>query len=539
MRAPIIVLRHPWSLYTGPETLPLDDAVVLESSGTLALMLPAECRLELMRHRHQPFSGDESIQWQRTKWRYWLLPTAYSRGDESLALRIIGQDGSSTIRQLRIGGNLGHHDPAHPQDEANERALNREMLIAVIVDMISQLLDIDVAEQAAQGRMRGWVRTSWRQVAEKLAAKRDVAEPRMALIVRHARDLHRLVGELGRHPRRVLARDRRLQPVHRIQQMDSACLSWYVRQPGRTPVEKAGSRQALLAVVREETIDTPENRVFKDFLQRSVQAAEVYLTANRNLSGSTRYGEVSRYGRGCAALLRLPTFATVRSLPGLAKPNYVLTSDQRYRRVWDAYQALLHRQNEVDEAWTWQGRLWADLVTMAVLTALLNADGETLALAPLYLRREQDRGRWLAVHGCAGVFAIDDHVLMVYAADTACAEIRARYAPLAPTLIVTRDRIGGGHARDILVWSVAHTGTDAVGLQSLVEDAAQALANWHRDPSHRSVHALLVMTPESENSPLFSVGRGNVQGVVLPLVGEGFSAAIGQLAHFIAGKWPP
>ena len=229
----------------------------------------------------------------------------------------------------------------------------------------------------------------------------------------------------------------------------------------------------------------------------------------------------------------------MRGLSGLAKPNYVLTSDQRYRRIWDAYQALLRRQNDVDEAWTWQGRLWGDLVTMAVLTALLDDSNEALALAPLYLRREQDRGRWLEVQGCVGVFATEDHVVMVYAADTAPAEIRTRYAPLAPTLIVTRDRIGGGQARDILVWSVAHAGIEAMGLESQVEEAAQALANWHRDPSHRPVHALLVMAPESENSPLICVGRGDVQGFTLPLVGEGFAAAIAQLARLVARKWPP
>lgn len=328
--------------------------------------------------------------------------------------------------------------------------------------------------------MRIWVRTDWRRVAVALAGERDVSEPRMALIVRHARDLHRLVGELGRHPRRVLARDRRLQPVHRIQEMDSACLAWYVRQPGRTPIEKAGSRQALLAVVREETVDTPENRVFKDFLRRSVQAAEVYLAANRNLSGSIRYRQVSGYGRGCAALLRLPGFANVRGLAGPAKPNYVLTSDLRYRRIWDAYQALLRRQDDVDEAWTWQGRLWADLVTMAVMTALLNAADETLALAPLYLHREQDRGCWLNVRGCAGVFVTRGHVLMVYATESAPPLLKVRYAPLAPMLIVTRERLGGGHVRDILIWSVTETRVEPMSPETLVQDAAQALADWHR-----------------------------------------------------------
>jgi hypothetical protein len=443
--------------------------------------------------------------------------------------KIIAPDGSSTIRHLRIAGNLGGYDKEHPQDATNRRALDREMLIAVIVDLIARLLDVDPDEQAAQGRMRGWVRSDWRQVAAGLAAERDVTEPRMALIVRQARDLRRLVEELGQHPRRVLTRNLRLQAVHRIQEMDSTCLAWYVRQPGRTPVEKAGSRQALLAVVREETIDTAENRVLKDFLQRSAQAAEVYLAANRNLSGSTRYGEVSRYGRGCAALVRRPAFASVRGVAGPVKPNYVLTSDQRYRHIWNAYQALLRRQDDVDEAWTWQGRLWADLVTMAVLTALPGAT-QTLALAPLYLRREQDRGRWLSVYSCAGVFATQDYVLMVYAADTAPPELMARYSSLAPTLIVSRARIGGGRARDILVWSVTDAEVEPITLDRLVLDAAQALASWHRATAHRPVRALLLMAPAFENSLLIAARDGDVVGLALPLAGPDFDAGLARIA---------
>jgi hypothetical protein len=533
MHTPIIPLRYPWSLHTG--ALPLDDTPALAASGTLALALPADWRLQSVRHPHQPCASGAPFHWDRQQWQGWLLPTAAIRGDENLTLRIIAPDGASAIRHLRVVGNLGCYDKEHPEDATNLRALDREMLIAVIVDLIAGLLDVDPDEQAAQGRMHGWVRSDWRQVAAVLAAERDVTEPRMALIVRQARDLRRLVKELGQHPRRVLTRDRRLQAVHRIQEMDSTCLAWYVRQPGRTPVEKAGSRQALLAVVREETIDTAENRILKDFLQRSAQAAEVYLAANRNLSGSTRYGEVSRYGRGCAALVRRPAFTSVRGVGGPAKPNYVLTSDQRYRRIWNAYQALLRRQDDVDEAWTWQGRLWADLVTMAVLTAPSDTT-ETLALAPLYLRREQDRGRWLSVHSCAGVFAKQDHVLMVYAADTAPADLMARYAPLAPTLIVTRTRIGGGRARDILVWSVTDTGVEPITLDRLVSDAAQALVSWHQDPAHHPVRALLLMAPACEDSPLITARHGDVVGLVLPLAGPDFGAGFARIAAVLTGE---
>ncbi|WP_295578100.1 DUF2357 domain-containing protein [uncultured Lamprocystis sp.] len=536
MPTPIIALRYPWSLYAGARMLPRDDALALAASDTLALVLPTDCLLQAVRHPHQPCASGEPFRWERQRWQRWLLPAAAMRGDENLELRLFAPDGSSDMRYLRLVDNLGCYNKKHPLDATNRRALDREMLIGMIVELIVGLLDVDPAEQAAQGRMRGWVRADWRQVAVALAAERDVAEPRMALIVRHARDLRRLVEELGQHPRRVLTRNRRLQAVHRIQEMDSACLAWYVRQPGRTPIEKAGSRQALLAVVREETVDTPENRVLKDFIHRSVQATEIYLTANRNLSDSTRYGEVSRYGRGCAALLHLPAFATVHGLAGPAKPNFVLTSDQRYRRIWDAYQALLRRQDDVDEAWTWQGRLWADLVTMAVLTALLDAAEETLALAPLYLHREQDRGRWLAVHSCAGVFATPDRVLMVYAADTAPADLISRYAPLAPTLIVTRARIGGGRARDILVWSVTDTGVEPFTLDRLVLDAAQALVSWHRNPAHHAVQALLLMAPACEDSPLITAQHGDVVGLALPVAGSDFGAGLARIAAVLTGE---
>jgi hypothetical protein len=50
-------------------------------------------------------------------------------------------------------------------------------------------------------------------------------------------------------------------------------------------------------------------------------------------------------------------------------------------------QALL-RQDDVDEAWTWQTRLWGDLVTMAVLTALLSTC-VPLALVPCIFARNR------------------------------------------------------------------------------------------------------------------------------------------------------
>ncbi len=535
---PIIPLEYPWALCEEPRPMVIGASITLPAAAMPALALPVGHRLQYLRRPHQPCPTDNLLQWGEHRLQVWTLPTGSASGDEAIDARVYDSQGATIGVPLRITNHLGRYDREGLGGPLNERALDREMLIGVIVDLIAALTNLDRVEVAAQGMMRGWVRGDWLRVAEVLRGERDADEPRMALIVHHARTLHRLVEELGRHPRRVLTRNRRLQPVHRIQEMDSACLSWYVRQPGRTSVEKAGSRQALLAVVREETIDTPENRVLRDFFTRTVQTAEGYLAANRNLSNATRYGEVSRYARACGALLRRPEFAQVRSLVGVAQPNYVLTSDPRYRRIWDAYQALLRRQNEVDEAWTWQTRLWGDLVTMAVMAALLSSTAEPVAMSPVYLRREQDRGRWLAVKGCTGVFSTPKQVLMVYAADSAPPQLQARYGLLAPHLIIRAEPFGDGRHRDTLIWAIAGAGAESLMLGEVTGRAGHVIDTWHRDPTrpfrdHSRIRGLLVVPPEQWHAALLTAAHGDATGIALPLDGRGFTAGLELIGNAI------
>lgn len=546
----VLSLQFPWELATLRAPPGQETEIRVSAAGTPLLALPDDWQLSFPGHPHQPARLGGAADLNGQLLQLWSLPSPPTQGETMIGLRIQDGQGISGHRQLRIADNLGRYEKDQPSHPQNLRALDREMLIGMVVELVVNLLDIDRVELASQGRIRGLVRSSWVRVRELLLSDRDVDEPRMALIVRHARDLHRLVGELGQHPRRVLTRNRRMQPVQRIQEMDSACLSWYVRQPGRTPLEKAGSRQALLAVVREETIDTPENRVLRDFLDRSSQAAERYMGANRNLSGSTRYREVGRYGRTCATLLRRPDLAAVRKLAGAAKPNYVLTSDQRYRRIWEAYQALLRRQDDVDEAWSWQGRLWGDLVIMAVQTALLSVS-EPIALAPLYLHREQDRGRWLDAHDCIGVFATQRQVLMVYIAEAAAADATVsepcrRYVALAPLLVIRGAEFGGGERQDTVIWGVADVGLEPLSLQQATRSASQALVAWHRDPrrhfhGHPRAHrGILVMPPETTSpteigNPLQTSTSGDVIGLRLPLSPDRLNDGIGCLGTLILG----
>ena len=65
----------------------------------------------------------------------------------------------------------------------------------------------------------------------------------------------------------------------------------------------------------------------------------------------------------------IPLHDVKQPLPGV-QANYVLQSDQRYRKVWQWYQKLLRDQDSEEEVWNWQGRLWADVCRLLVGTAV-------------------------------------------------------------------------------------------------------------------------------------------------------------------------
>jgi hypothetical protein len=65
------------------------------------------------------------------------------------------------------------------------------------------------------------------------------------------------------HGRSKIVREHVLQPLHRLREMDAACVNWLGRMPGRTVREKLAGRTSALGVVREFSLDTHENRVVR------------------------------------------------------------------------------------------------------------------------------------------------------------------------------------------------------------------------------------------------------------------------------------
>lgn len=242
----------------------------------------------------------------------------------------------------------------------------------------------------------------WEAVARCWLAREAAFEPRLAVIVRHARTLRPLLTELAEHPRQVLRREHRLMPLSRAQEWDRRALLWYARRPGRTPAEKAGPGQTVLALAREESRDTLENRVLRHLLELSRRAAGEWCDAHVRLQGSERFVQVERYGRVSGALARELARAPVGLPAAELRPNYPLLFDARYRRVWAGYRELLHERWRRDEVRRWAHRLFDEVVRILVRATLVVPEVaqarplEPIGALPLVLRGEQERGRFAA-----------------------------------------------------------------------------------------------------------------------------------------------
>jgi len=332
---------------------------------------------------------------QGHRWRKFELPAARSdieslASTEAMQVTMLPERGGGWTECVRVPGAML---PIRTLQDEEETLASRstdpivcgsyeaESLIENYLDFINGLYEHTRSHALCwEGNATGFaVRsvaralTRWRKLGSK-------SEPRMALIVKLARELPDILSDVCHHPRQVLRRVRRRLNVARIQELDSACLRWLARQPGRSIVEKAGPKQQLLGVVRIEDTDTPENRVVKDLLRRAQRECRRYLVEHRSFGNHKRVESVRRFMYLLDSLLRSSAIAGVRPLVGVASPNYVLQYDPRYRRLWEAYVLLVRQEKQQDSTWRWRQRTWAEQCGLTLLSSIraLTAGGPAL-----------------------------------------------------------------------------------------------------------------------------------------------------------------
>ena len=216
----------------------------------------------------------------------------------------------------------------------------------------------------------GCVQEDLSEFLEHWRTSEEGEDARLALIVKIAGDVYGLVDDLGSNPRRILRRERKLERAGKTRQIDPAGVRWLVRQPGRTLVERAGPRQRLLAVTREESCDTLENRVLQDMLRRSALEARLWAKDNEEHQDGHRFQQVRRYAAMVRRHARMGALVGVPSVEGTVQPNYVLQHDPRYSRMWPWYVKLRRKQQEEDNLWRWSHRTFAESVRLALAWGL-------------------------------------------------------------------------------------------------------------------------------------------------------------------------
>jgi len=277
------------------------------------------------------------------------------------------------------------HEADEPTSE-NERAASA--LLARVKAVWARVRDIELCLANPA--------TIWPRLTARWLDPTTLDPPMMDVIVRHARTLARTLALLHRAPRRVLRRRNSELPLGRVQEMDRRSMVWLVRQPGATLAERAGDRQRIMAVAREENFDTLENRVLHSYARLAAGVARDYAARQRAPATSGRAQLVRGFGKACRHAATDLRGAGVREAPADAIPNFVLQNNTNYQRVWTSWQELLQRNRILDRLWRWQARSWEEFCALAVVVALQSCDDAfVLATSPIAIRDEQDQGRLL------------------------------------------------------------------------------------------------------------------------------------------------
>ena len=256
--------------------------------------------------------------------------------------------------------------------------------------------------------------TMWAELRRRWAQAGERDEPRMDLIVRHARRLAQTIDAIDRAPRRILRRTHRQVPIGRVQEMDRRTLTWLIRQPGDSLAERAGDTQRVLGVTREENIDTLENQVVRSYAQLAFSVARDYCERHRQKDKTRRYRDVLEYSRRCRRLARDLAARGVREAEAGVTPNFVLLENDRYHKVWDGWLELMKRRLVHDELWRWQGRSWEEFCALAIMVALQGVQGARLvAASPIVFLDEQHRGVWVEQDNPFGVFHLPEKDLVI------------------------------------------------------------------------------------------------------------------------------
>ena len=517
----LIVLHRPWGLL-GPDRnrQELRAPGKVESDGLMAPLLfgrdSRQVFIDGNSRNCEPFV-DLRTRLDETQ-RVWDIPLPLD-GLNAQTLRFDGWDGDAMIERQ-------HHVRRPPTGAEPEGTVHRRgVLLLRFLQMIAARMEDFRTALARQEDPWKYVQDLWLDPARP-------RDPTMDVIVRHAEAYGRAWEDIAEHPRRLLNRSRELVALSRVQELDTQCMRWLSRQPGRSLAERAGARQRILAVARRENRDTLENRVFRDLMVRSVAVARDYLNRGQLRGDVGKQHLVQRYQWACRTLdERLIEQRVSRQIEAV-QPNYVLLHDSRYRPVWQAREELIQRERALDDLWRWQHRCWAEFCRVVVAVGLLwSRDAEPGFASPLSVADEHRRGRWLIHDDPMIVIADWGRRVVVELLSGNSRDLPSILRELGASFWLRWADMEGGDFRYLAVWAVH--GLNELNLRELVDSAEEALL-WFpkRD---RPVGGLVLASTMQEEREVWPIQGGMVSGMAFSPYDRHLASALERLPDVLPG----
>ncbi len=380
------LFSSPWAAFAGDEGVDLHGSPSPVVEGVVHARLTGALPDRLTWNGIRPMPASPSTRLDRG---HWDLPFPIS-GEQETA--VVSEGPASTPVQL-VGIRTRTSGTAR-------ESVPREQWLVWQLQRYAELADLGESDDlgaSLEGRLPWGTRRTWQSV-EKYWRQGGEDSAELALVVRLAQDtrLVHALRSIERGPRRMLFRQHEKVKLSRIQEMDAGTLRAYSQAPGRSAAQKAGSKQELLAVVRQDTVDLVENRLLRWVADRMRSMAEVYCARNRRFKQSARFQRVRQLHSICRKVLESPRLEGVSALQHhLAAPTYCLQSERRYRQVWKAYGLIRRQERLEDDAWQWQTRFWGTSARLIVGSMLLGLEGwsEPRVSTP-YFREESICGQW-------------------------------------------------------------------------------------------------------------------------------------------------
>ena len=167
------------------------------------------------------------------------------------------------------------------------------------------------------------------KVLDKIYRKPEVKETRDRLwrLVEHSRAaVDRIITSLAETPRREQA----ILSISKVRELTPSSFEALSRRPGRNIREKLADKPYMQAVRRYQSVDIPQNQLFKEFV---IQVAELLELKKQFLGDDDQM--ISTINRW----LRTAEAKKISRWKNLA-PNNSLLSHRDYRRIWDAWKWL-------------------------------------------------------------------------------------------------------------------------------------------------------------------------------------------------------